>query len=321
MTEAAARKALTAWGLEHAPVSLVAQRENLVFRVKTDAGSHFALRLHRPGYQSEPMMQSELAWMRHLGAEGLNVPSPVPARSGALLMEVDGYHADLLTWLGGTPMGATGTPLDLADRTGTFRRVGHLMARVHQISDNWHLPEGFQRKSWDLDGLLGEAPLWDRFWDNPGLSAKQRDRVIAARDGLRADLAASVQDFGLIHADMLRENIMIDGSSLGLIDFDDSGFGFRLFDVATALLKNRDEPDFEDLQAAFLEGYRGRRPLDTTLLPHFMLIRALTYLGWIISRMDEPGAGMRQQRFLASALPMVDAYLDARPKSDGQEQT
>lgn len=315
MTDAAVNTALVAWELEGAQSSLVAQRENLVFRVTDTSGSHYALRLHRPGYQSEQMMRSELLWMQHLGAEGLNVPSPVPTHSGALLMDVNGYHADLLTWLGGTPMGATGTPLDLADRQGTFRRIGQLMARVHQISDDWDIPDGFQRKSWDIDGLLGKAPLWDRFWENPGLSAAQCHRVMAVRDRLRADLVGSDLDFGLIHADLLRENVLIDGQSLGLIDFDDSGFGYRLFDVATALFKNRSEPDFEDLQAAFLEGYLENRPLDTTLLPQFMLMRALTYLGWIMTRMDEPGAPSRQARFLASAVPMVDAYLGARSVS------
>jgi len=315
MIEATVRYALAAWGFESAPTSLIAQRENIVFRVTDTTGSLYALRLHRQGYQSEQMMRSELLWIQHLGAEGLNVPSPVPSRSGALLMDVDGYHADLLTWLGGAPMGATGTPLDLADRQGTFRRIGQLMARVHQISDDWDRPEGFQRKSWDIDGLLGKAPLWDRFWENPGLSRAQRDRVVAARDRLRADLAGSDLDFGLIHADMLRENILIDGHSLGLIDFDDSGFGYRLFDVATALFKNRSEPDFEELQAAFLEGYLQSRPLETTFLPQFMLMRALTYLGWIMTRMDEPGAPSRQARFLASAVPMVDAYLGARSVS------
>lgn len=315
MIDATARNALSAWGLGGAQISLVAQRENIVFRVTDKAGSRYALRLHRPGYQSVQMMKSELAWMQHLGAEGLNVPAPLASETGAFLLDVDGYHADLLTWLRGTPMGATGTPLDLADRRGTFRKVGRLMAQVHQISDDWTKPDGFERKHWDIDGLLGESPLWDRFWDNPGLSDAERTRVLDARRFLRADLADDGLDFGLIHADMLRENVMIDGDGLGLIDFDDSGFGFRLFDVATALFKNRAEPDFDDLQTAFLEGYREVRLLDTTLLPQFMLVRALSYLGWIVTRMDEPGADIRQERFLSSAVPMVDDYLAARSRA------
>ena len=308
MSETTAIKALEAWGMQGADVSLVAQRENIVFRVRHQ-GRQYALRLHRPGYQSVSMLHSELAWMQYLGAQGLTVPSPLPSVDGSLLQEVDGCHADLLTWLDGQPMGATGEPLDLADRKGTFSKIGQLMARVHQLSDNWDTPRDFERNRWDVDGLLGDEPLWGRFWENPGLNEKERKRVCEARDRLKSDLSETEADFGLIHADMLRENVMIHEGNLGLIDFDDSGYGFRLFDVATALFKNRSEPDYDDLEASFLSGYRGIRPLDTTLLSQFMLIRALSYLGWIISRMHEPGSDVRQKRFLASSLPLVDAYL------------
>ena len=97
--------------------------------------------------------------------------------------------------------------------------------------------------------------------------------------------------------------------TLGLIDFDDSGLGFRLFDVATTLLKNRDEPDYNEIELELIAGYRERRPLDTSLLQQFMLIRALSYLGWIITRIKEPGSTVRQERFLKSYRPSMDAYL------------
>jgi len=49
-----------------------------------------------------------------------------------------------------------------------------------------------------------------------------------ARDLARVDLAASESDLeqGLIHADLLTENVMVDGTHLAFIDFDDGAFGF-----------------------------------------------------------------------------------------------
>ncbi|MEM6371534.1 MAG: phosphotransferase [Pseudomonadota bacterium] len=309
MINATATRALGFWGLAGADCELIAQRENIVFRVTDSEGWRFALRLHRPGYQSVSMLRSELAWIGHLRANGLNVPAAVPTQTGADMVEVDGYQTDLLTWLDGAPLGATGTPLAVADREGTFRGVGALLAKVHAISDAWKVPADFERQRWDIDGLLGDEPLWGKFWENPGLSPYQRDQLLAARDRLRSDLEDKATDIGLIHADMLGENVIIDGDALGLIDFDDSGFGYRLFDVATALFKNRSEPDYTALQSAFLQGYRQVCPLDTEFLEHFMLVRSLSYVGWIIPRMEEPGAYARQKRFLSSSLPMVEAYL------------
>ena len=54
-----------------------------------------------------------------------------------------------------------------------------------------------------------------------------------------------------------------------MIDFDDGGFGFRLFDIATALIKHRVEPDFTDLRAALIEGYHSQRTLDVGALEFF----------------------------------------------------
>ena len=249
--------ALAQWGFDGAEYRLVAARENKVYRVDHD-GAAYALRLHRPGYCSEAELRSELQWMAAAGAGGLNVPAPVPSTAGALLHMIDGVAVDILCWLEGEPIGKTGAPLQGADRPGLFRAIGREMARLHDISDAWTPPEGFTRRRWDRDGLLGDAPAWDRFWDNPTLSSEDRALFLRLREAAAAELTAceAELDFGLIHADLVRENVMVHDGRVHLIDFDDSGFGFRLFDIATTLLRNRSEPDYDALKGALLDGYR-----------------------------------------------------------------
>jgi len=306
-------KALVLWGLEGADFTLVAARENRVFRVHHRGECH-ALRLHRPDYRGDAELHSELEWLEAVGRGGLSVPRPMASASGALLLKVDGFQVDLLSWLDGQPMGATGVPLALADRQGTFRRIGQEMACLHEVSDAWTRLNGVTRMAWDRDGLLGEAPLWGRFWENPALSAGERDMLLAFRSSADAALRAREHlfDYGLIHADLVRENIMIDGDRVQLIDFDDGGFGFRLFDVATALGKNLDEPDYGNLKLALLEGYRSVRPLDTAALDLFLALRAATYVGWIVPRMNEAGAAARNTRFVRTAVELAGAWLSAK---------
>ena len=98
--------------------------------------------------------------------------------------------------------------------------------------------------------------LWGKFWENPSLNITEKNLFEEGRNKALKILSSQDFDFGLIHADMVRENILIDGSSLAIIDFDDCGFGYRLFDLATALIKNRSELDYQDLQAAILNGYK-----------------------------------------------------------------
>lgn len=303
-----AQRSAPLWGLDPARLTLVAQRENTVWRAE-GLGGPYALRLHRPGYRSDAELQSELDWMAMLAAGGLKVPCPIPSRAGRLVEQVGDTQVSLLTWLPGRMVGAQGALDGIADRAGHMRRLGALLARLHDLSDRWSPPSGFVRPRWDRAGLLGDRPLWGPFWDNPDLNADQRAAVLAARTRADADLAAREPGlgFGLIHADAVTENVMLCDDTLALIDFDDGGWGFRDFDLATVLLRQATAPDYPALRAALLAGYARPAPA----LDLMLMLRALTYLGWIIPRRGEPGGPARSGRALSVALPLVTAYLEA----------
>lgn len=311
MSDARAKKAARLWGFDPADVTLAARRENVVYRV-TDARGSFALRLHRPGYRSEDELRAELQWMAALESGGMAVPRPVPLPDGRLTTEVDGTLVDVLTWLPGQMLGANGAMEGVADRPTLAFRLGRLLAQLHDLSDAWVPPTDFTRPAWDRPGLLGDSPLWGRFWDHPDLTPAQRALFEAVRDRANADLAAREDglDYGLIHADAITENIMRDGEALYLIDFDDGGWGFRDFELATFLMRQLEAPDYTDIRAALVDGYSVRRRLDEGTLDLFLLLRALTYPGWIIPRLHEPGGAERSARAIATALPLAERYLN-----------
>lgn len=303
-------KALELWGHANAPFRLIAARENAVYRVDTSTGP-FALRLHRQGYRTDAQLRSELDWMAALSIGGLSVPAPIPSQTGALLHVIDDTQVDALTWVQGQTMDDA---LNQTNRAATFRNLGAAMARLHTISDAWSPPQSFDRALWDRYGLLGEAPLWDRFWDNPALDRADEELFQQFRNHATEHLHTLEDslDYGLIHADLVAGNVIIDGTQIHMIDFDDSGYGFRLFDVATALLKHHAAADFVDLQSALLDGYRAHRPLDTTHLALFTALRATTYVGWNITRAQEDATGTRNARFIDTARRMVTAYLQTK---------
>jgi Ser/Thr protein kinase RdoA (MazF antagonist) len=102
---------------------------------------------------------------------------------------------------------------------------------------------------------------------------------------------------------------MCNENKLHLIDFDDGGFGYRLFELATALLKYHTDPEYPVFESALIEGYSSLRTIDTTPLPLFLALRATTYVGWNISRMAEDETGARNARFIRQAENFVNAYL------------
>ncbi len=311
MTDQIVKQALALWDMEDAAHRLVAARENAVYEVVM-GGRRAALRLHRLGYRTDAELQSELDWMAAVATKGLSTPAPIPTSQGDLLRHIGDRQVDMLTWLDGDVLFDVLAASDSTARRCLFRQLGHDMARLHIISDTWTPPNGFVRAKWDRDGLLGEAPLWDRFWECPACGAEDTALFCAFRrqalDRL-ADIRPTL-DYGLIHADLVPANVLVDGDTLRLIDYDDGGYGFRLFDIATALLKLRAAADYPALHDALIEGYQAVRPLDLTELNLFLALRAATYVGWNIARAAEPGATERNDRFLTDLRVQARIWMD-----------
>ena len=98
--------------------------------------------------------------------------------------------------------------------------------------------------------------------------------------------------------------MLIDSGTVRLIDFDDTGFGWRIFELATVLLKTRDEPEYPRIKQSLFEGYRNCRTLsaaDEDSLPLFMMLRSFTYLGWWNERRYEPGMSAYIEPVVAEA--------------------
>ena len=292
---------------------LIAARENLVFRVDHKKTS-YALRLRRKGYRTDAELWSELEWIQATTHGGLGVPTPICSTSWKFFHVINGVQVDGVSWLPGHPIGKTGAPLKIPDRIGLFQHIGCEMARLHNISDQWTPPAGFTRCAWDRKGLLGDTPVWNRFWENPTLSKADQSLFGEIREATDQDLAQIEHhlDFGLIHADLVRENILTSSDFLNLIDFDDGGFGFRLFDLATTLLKNRPEKNYPALRTALTDGYRSIREIDLTALDLFILLRSNTYVGWIMTRMQETGSETLNQSFVTTTRQLGQAYLEQR---------
>lgn len=267
-------------------VRLLRDRENHVFEVALPQG-HAALRLHRAGYQSAAAIQSELWWCAELAAAGLPVPAALPALDGRLLVPLgDGRHASMIAWREGEALGEAALPFarPLPLVLDLYHALGTLLARMHRATDALTLPKNFTRPRWDLDDLVGDTPLWGRFWEHPSATPDQRAILIRARDALRERLAG---DQGLIHADVLRENVLVNGAAVSLIDFDDSGFGFRLYDLGTALVQTFAHPEQPQLRAALMAGYGTA---DEPMVQAFTLARTLASVGWTMPRLaaDDP---------------------------------
>ena len=318
-----ARRALEHWGVRYGEPELLKYRENAVFRVRLPDGRPAAMRIHRLGYHSDEALLSELQWMGFLQSAGVATPSPIPALSGDLFVPVSTgsltppRQVDCLSWLEGRAVGARGVPLDFTPEQArqVFTAIGRTIAHMHNVSAVWTPPAGFARHAWDFDGFFGPNPNWGRFETSPFLDGSRRELVFQAREKAvqaLSDHERSARNFGIIHADLVRENVLVHEGAIRIIDFDDCGYGWHMYDLAVALYQNREEAIYPLIEAALLDGYRLERdltPRDIAALPLFSALRAFAFLGWVQSRVEGDITRDVGMRMSSIAADVVIAYL------------
>ncbi len=326
-----ALEALSDWDLEVAAVLPIKVRENAVFRVDLADGRRAVLRVHRSGYHSDAELDSEFAWMSALDAAGIPVPRVVPSRRGRNF-EVFAPAAgpprqiDVFEWIDGSQLGSVegGIGTDSAAVAEQYAVIGAIAARMHNHTQGWQRPAGFRRHAWDAEGLVGEQPFWGRFWDLTALTPAQRSLLLEARSRMAQELAAYGTEpdrFGLIHADLVPENLLIDGPRVQVIDFDDAGFGWHLFELATSLYFITGDAVYPAARDALIRGYRSERELgDEALsrLPLFLAVRGTTYLGWVHTRQGSDTARELTPFLVERACAVAEEYL-AHDSSGGKK--
>lgn len=295
---APALAALAQFGVAIDDLTLVSVSENVTFRAfATGSTDSYVLRLHRPGYHNLEELDSEREWLQALAEWGVAVPQPLPSPDGRHYVPVpvpatnETRYAGLSNWIEGDIVAELGEGVDGAAQVAPyFTDLGQLMAGMHNQASAWTPPPTFRRHRLDAEGLLGEAPFWGPFWDNPSLTGPERQLLLATRDRLRIFLESYGQNpktFSMIHADLHLANLLVGEGRLTAIDFDDAGFGWHQYDIAVALFHSRHTDEFEVAQQSFLGAYRAVRPItddDLALVPMFELIRGMALIGWKAQR-------------------------------------
>ena len=145
------------------------------------------------------------------------------------------------------------------------------------------------------NGLLRPLVWRQSAWCCVGCVEKlgfQREGILRefyCRDGIYNDQVRQVMEawgngpevYGLIHADMAVDaNLLFWRGSPRVIDFESSGFGCWIFDLAVALEHVWDDPSFPQYRHALLDGYAEYRSLPGQQLTRLELFIAAVCIYW-----------------------------------------
>jgi len=241
-----AEVSLKAYNLIGSRLTFLHYKGNVIFRVDAKDTSiienkrtpyvpnRYILRIH--SISDLDKISSELNWLAVLRRDAhLPVPEPIPTLSGELLISIStagvpqGRVVTLMRWVDGRQL-TTGLQVK------HVKAVGHLMAELHKFAAYWNPPKGFERFHWDWDGLIGKTvigyPVQELIsampekFRNPVREVSFKIRKVMESFGKNSDA------YGMIHADMYLENLLFKGGNPRAIDFEDSGFGYWMYDIA-----------------------------------------------------------------------------------------
>jgi Ser/Thr protein kinase RdoA (MazF antagonist) len=148
------------------------------------------------------------------------------------------------------------------------------------------------------------------------MGSEEREQLQKLDQRIAQRLEAFGQDpsrFGLIHADIRLANLLVDGDRVRVIDFDDCGFSWNVYDFATAVSFMEDHPRVPELREAWVRGYRSvsdLAPAAEAELQTFVMLRRLLLVAWIGSHHTfateaaELGAG-----FTTGTCALAEDYL------------
>lgn len=301
-------------GLDGARAMLVNHSENHTFRIDCPSGARFALRVHRPGHLDEAAIRVELAWLAAIARETpVPVVPPVPGRNGEALQRLpDGRFAVLFDWIEGRE------PKPDDDLSDLFVTLGRHAAALHAHARATRPDAAGARPRWDAEAVLGAGGAFGDWRKAPNLAPDDRSLIGAAAGKLAAQLAGFGEDaarFGLVHADMRLANLLVLGEHVTVLDFDDCGSGWFLYDFGASVSFYETDPRVPLWARWWAEGYETVAPLspqDRAMLFPMVLFRRIALLAWIGSHGETALAAAHAPHFAAGTAALARAYLEGR---------
>ncbi|WNS41564.1 phosphotransferase [Paenibacillus sp. MMS20-IR301] len=233
-----AKEALSNYSITCKSIDFIAQSGNTIYKVTDHDNNSYSLRLHiskggaLESYWSKPeVIRSEMVWLHALALDtDLTLPSPYKNTCGEFVTVVDSTSCTLLQWVEGEQKPFIPT----AEEAGL---LGELIGKLHRQASKWQAPDSFERPAFDGSRILESleklkarttAGLLDAA-DTELLQTAGR-RIIAMMNSIER----TPGNWGMIHADLIPNNLVFHGAEVRPIDFGACGFGYYLFDLGSA---------------------------------------------------------------------------------------
>ncbi len=267
-----------------ASARLIGQDYNIVYRFESDRRGHF-LRICHTSLHPLPAARQVMGFLRFLATSDVPVGVPIPSLNGEFIEALphDYFAAAQLEAPG---MSVDHCLLDLS----VYEAWGKSLGKLHAAS----------RRFQPDPAIDYDFPSVQQFWLNIEPTVRAQSSAIQRVYDELSDWMGRLprRDYGLIHGDHRPGNVIWDGTTARIIDFDEPNYHWYIADVSRALLELYDQPlaARQRFREEFMRGYSSEHEIDewwVSQLPYFAQHRALLMHAWDVQEGGSWGEGVK----------------------------
>lgn len=289
--------ALGHYGITDFSSSFIRHNDNFTLKIDNNADNNsYVLRIHSPitsGLQGVQHtfegLNAEMELLNNLNEQtSLPLQQPIKNKKGDLvstIVDVDNNFiqlATLLTWKEGNDY----TEKEIHSKNIAYE-VGVVLAKLHNFSNNWIIPQPFIRPNYDIEKYRN---LTDRLQYGVEINlftSEQYDVILDTMKYIKIIFDRTPKtnnNWGIIHADLQGGNIIVNNDTVIPIDFGFSGYGYYLFDIGITLTSFN-----INHRKKVLEGYKTLRILneeDEFLISAGFILAIFGGFGFIVNNQE-----------------------------------
>lgn len=296
-------------------VKVLKYSENITFLV-TEPAIHRkrVFRVNRPDYHDMEELKGEILWMQEVSQQtDLILPKVYAGFDGEYIQsfEQDGvsYTGIMISFLEGKIVGE----LEGEELNQQMIEIGKILAKLHLQSQNRNKKVVIKRSSWGINDFFAENARWGTWRDNKKLTEEQIVLLEQIENIIIERLNQYGMDedrYGLIHADLHCSNIIVNNGISQVFDFDDSGYGWYLYDFGCSLVEYANPKELLNYMVIGYESVRKLTEEDKELLNLFVLLRKIVRLAWIAGHSDNDTVKGIKEEYYAETFKMAEEFYE-----------
>jgi Ser/Thr protein kinase RdoA (MazF antagonist) len=302
-------QALALYGLEKRDLEDLEGYENFVYGYGEN-GKEYVLRLVHSDHRTYEEVLAEIEYIDYLAHHGASVSQVILSQDGDIVTKIKIDAASYFSVCVFTKGKGKQIKEEIED-PAYWQRLGKEVGRMHALTKDYHPTH--RRKEWDEDMLytLADKVLVGKY-----------EKIKEELEGLKKtinELAKTKDNYGLIHTDLHRGNMVLDqGKNFTFFDFDDSSYKHFIADIAIilyyefALKKKRSKEERTSrsiwMMEHFIKGYQEENHLskeDWSHLNTFLRLREFELMIVVLSEGQETVESEWGRKFLEGQFNII----------------